>query len=39
MIKRQMMLVAEGRKQVNQTMSDWAANCLEWTRHHALELA
>jgi aminoglycoside phosphotransferase (APT) family kinase protein len=39
MIKRQMMLVAEGRKQGNQNMSDWAANCLEWTRHHALELA
>jgi Ser/Thr protein kinase RdoA (MazF antagonist) len=38
MMERQRMLIAEGQRQRNRDMSDWAAECLEWTRRHALEL-
>jgi aminoglycoside phosphotransferase (APT) family kinase protein len=38
MMERQMVLVAEGTRQGNSAMSAWAADCLQWTRHHAPEL-
>lgn len=39
MMERQRILVVEGQNQGNQQMSDWAAECLEWTKRHALEMA
>lgn len=39
MIERQRLLIAEGQRQGNTGMSDWAAECLAWTQSHALELA
>ena len=38
MMERQMVLFAEGQRLGNTGMSDWATECLEWTRRHALEL-
>jgi hypothetical protein len=34
----QRMLIAERRRQSNKRKSAWAAECLEWTRRHAVEL-
>jgi hypothetical protein len=33
-LERQAILVAEGTRTGNTAMSDWATNCLRWTRRH-----
>jgi hypothetical protein len=38
MMERQTDLIVDGQSQSNPALSDWAAECLEWTQRHASEL-
>jgi len=39
MMERQTALLVEGRRQGDQAMLNWAAECLEWTQRHLPELS